>query len=106
MVCHFAFDISQKMPGKSWCGRFCKRWSHLLESRYLRPLDAARTKVDSEHEYKGYFDLVLQKIQQYNVQTANIYNMDEKGFLLSFLTKAKRIFLKAAFKSKRLIGNL
>ncbi|KYG40189.1 hypothetical protein M433DRAFT_41121, partial [Acidomyces richmondensis BFW] len=25
MVCHFAFDISQKMPGKSWCGRFCKR---------------------------------------------------------------------------------
>jgi len=32
--------------------------------------------------------------------------MDKKGFLLSFLTKAKRIFLKAAFESKRLIGNL
>ena len=32
--------------------------------------------------------------------------MNEKGFLLGFLTKAKRIFTKQAFQSKRMVGNM
>jgi len=106
MVNHFAFDIVQQQPGVNWCRRFCERWSAQLDSRYLKPLDAARKKVDSISEYKAYFELVRRKIEQYEVLPANTYNMDEKGFLVGFLTKAKRIFSKQAFESKRLLGNL
>ena len=35
-----------------------------------------------------------------------MYNIDEKGFLISFISKAKRVFTKTTFKSKRLIGAL
>ena len=33
-----------------------------------------------------------------------MYNMDEKGFLIGFLAKSKRIFTKAAVTSKRVLG--
>ena len=29
-----------------------------------------------------------------------MYNIDKKGFLISFISKAKRIFTKTTFKSK------
>nr|POE44882.1 hypothetical protein CFP56_78934 [Quercus suber] len=106
MVNHFAADIVGKLPGKNWSSRFLKRWQNQLESRYLKPLDAVRKKVDSMAEYKAYFDLIKAKIDQYDVVPENIYNMDEKGFLLGFLTKAKRIFSKQAFESKRMLGNI
>ena len=35
-----------------------------------------------------------------------MYNMDEKGFLIGFLSKAKRIFTKDWFESNNLIGNI
>jgi hypothetical protein len=33
-----------------------------------------------------YFELLREKISQYNIELGNIYNMDEKGFLLGILT--------------------
>ena len=33
-----------------------------------------------------------------------MYNMDEKGFLIGFLAKSKRIFTKAAVTLKRVLG--
>ena len=35
-----------------------------------------------------------------------MYNIDEKGFLISFISKANPIFTKTTFESKRLIGAL
>ena len=35
-----------------------------------------------------------------------MYNIDEKGFLIGLLIKAKRVFTKAAFKTKALLSNL
>jgi hypothetical protein len=106
MVHTFVHDISGRYPGKSWMGRFLSRWKNDLESRYLRPFDVARQKADNYDEYKAYFDLIEQKIEQYSVQPANIYNMDEKGFLIGFLSKAKRVFTKAAVQQKKLVGNV
>ena len=75
-----------------------------LDSRYLTTYDASRHKADSERSYKLYFELVEQKIQQYEIQAQNMYNMDEKGFLIGFLAKSKRVFTKAALTSKRVLG--
>ena len=33
-----------------------------------------------------------------------MYNIDEKGFLISFLAKSKRVFTKVALTLKRLLG--
>lgn len=69
-------------------------------------MDSSRKKADSVTEYKAYFTLLQNKIQQYGILPKNQYNMDEKGFLLGFLTKAKRIFTKQAYQSKRMIGTM
>ena len=33
-----------------------------------------------------------------------MYNIDKKGFLISFLAKSKRVFTKVALTLKRLLG--
>ena len=104
MVRNFVYDIGGKWPGKSWSQRFCQRWKSDLTCKYLTTYDATRFKADSAWSYKLYFDLVEQKIQQYDVQPQNTYNMDEKGFLIGFLTKTKRVFTRAAFDQKRILG--
>lgn len=39
-----------------------------------------------------------QKIEEYNVDPRYIYNIDEKGFLISILLKQKRIFSRRLYK--------
>jgi len=39
---------------------------------------------------------------EYKIESSNIYNMDEKGFLVGMLTKAKQVFSKAIFKSGKI----
>lgn len=41
---------------------------------------------------------------EYEVLPHNIYNMDEKGFLLGVLQKTKRVFTRASFESGKLLG--
>jgi hypothetical protein len=43
-------------------------------------------------------------MDKYNIQHHNCYNIDEKGFLISYLQKVKRIFLKALMKKQKLLG--
>lgn len=104
MVTTFAFDISKQWPSRHWCRRFVKRWANELESAYLQPIDALRQRADSYTNYKAYFDLLHEKMLKYQVETHNIYNMDEKGFLIGMLHKAKRIFAKSAIKNGTLLG--
>ena len=106
MVRNFVKDIASRWPRRSWSQRFCKRWKEVLESRYLTTYDSLRYKADSAWSYRLYFKMVEQKIKGYDVQAYNIYNIDEKGFLISFLTKAKRVYTKSAFSQKRLLGAL
>ena len=60
-------------------------------------MDSARIKNDSREQYEYYFNLIKQKIKEYHILTKNIYNMDEKGFLIGCLSKSKRIFIKETF---------
>jgi hypothetical protein len=46
----------------------------------------------------------MQKIDQYNIQPHNCYNMDEKGFLIGYLQKVRKIFPKALMEKQKLLG--
>ena len=68
-----------------------KRWSEKLDSRYLNTLDVLRHKAECEDSFRMYFDILRVEIEQYGIQPGNMYNMDEKGFLIGSLPKSKRV---------------
>ena len=41
-------------------------------------------------------------IEKYKITAENIYNFDEKGFLMGFERSLKRIMLRAALESRRI----
>jgi hypothetical protein len=104
MVTTWAASMCGTEPGKDWSAAFKPRHKDVLDSRYLNTLDLARHKADSEASYRQYFTVLRQKIDQYNIQPHNCYNMDEKGFLIGYLQKVRRIFPKALMEKQKLLG--
>jgi hypothetical protein len=101
MVRNLAAGIAGRQPGPHWTTRWLAAHKNEVKSAYLTPIDTARKKADSALYYSLYFELVGRKITEYDIQPENIYNMDEKGFLIGFLKKARRIFTKKAFDAGR-----
>ena len=91
-------------PGKNWSAGFRDRHKDELDCRYLNTIDLERHKAETESSYRQYFDVLKQKISQYDIQPHNCYNMDEKGFLIGHLQKVKRIFPKALMRTHKLLG--
>ena len=104
MVTAFASQLAGKAPGHCWVSRFVGRHRSELESAYLNNLDLERHRADSVHSYEVHFNTINQKIQQYQISEDNIYNMDEKGFLLGRLNKVRRIFSRDLKGSGKLLG--
>ena len=50
------------------------------------------------------FGQLSEKFEKYNLQAHNIYNVDEKGFLIGFSRTKKRIVSIEGLKSKRIAG--
>ena len=102
MIRNFAAQIAQKSVGLNWADRFVKNHNVELISHYATALDRQRFKADSPFKYNLYFELLKQKIVDYNIDSRYIYNMDEKGFLIRVLLKVKRIFSREAWEAGRL----
>jgi hypothetical protein len=98
MLENFAREISGKQPGKNWASRWVKAHSDKIISRYSKGLDMERKRADSAYKYALYFALIGRKIKQYNLGPEQIYNMDEKGFMLGVTTKRKRIFTRRKYE--------
>jgi hypothetical protein len=98
MLENFAREISGKEPGKNWVSRWKKAHSDKVISLYSDGLDLDRKKADSAYKYALYFALIGRKIEQYNLGPEQIYNMDEKGFMLGVTTKKKRIFTRRKYE--------
>jgi hypothetical protein len=95
IVTLWASHMCGKEPGKNWSAGFKARHKDILDCRYLNTIDLARHKADSKASYSQYFTILRQKMEQYNIQPQNCYNMDEKGFLIGHLQKVRRIFPNA-----------
>jgi hypothetical protein len=104
MLRNFAYDLAGKEPGKCWSQRFCKRWNQQLKTGYLTAIDSKRQQADQKASYKRYFTVLKEKIEQYKVEPHNVYNMDEKGFLIGYLVKTKRVFNKDSHARGALLG--
>jgi hypothetical protein len=100
----FASNISGKWPGKNWTHQFVRRHKDVITSQYLTGFDINRKKADNWGNMKQYFGLVQEKLQQYNYTPGNIYNIDEKGFMIGVIQKTKRIFVKKWFSQGKLQG--
>ena len=59
IVKNFAEEIIGRAVGKNWAGEFCKRYSNILKSVYLRNIDNQRVKCEYPPAYKHFYDLVL-----------------------------------------------
>jgi hypothetical protein len=57
----------------------------LLTRKYVNGMDRNRHRADSYNKYRAYFDISLPKIKKYDLTPDRIYNIDEKGFLISIL---------------------
>lgn len=102
MLRNFAKELTGKKPGKHWPGHFLKRHQDDLISTYTTAIDAARKRADSAYKYTLYFELLSRKLQEYELRPEDIYNMDEKGFMIGMLVKGLRIFSKSKYQNSGL----
>ena len=104
IVAEIAAQLGGRPAGKNWCSRFVERHKDELDSRYLNNLDLEKHQADSVTSFQQYFSIISKKMDEYQILPENTYNMDEKGFLLGRITKAKRVFLKDLKSSEKLLG--
>jgi hypothetical protein len=64
-------------------------------------MDNSRYKADSGRKYSLYFDLLRERIEQYDIEPHHMYNMDEKGFMLGVVGRSKRIFSRTSYKERK-----
>ena len=76
--------------GQQWIQRFLRRHSELA-SVIPRSIDAARVKDTSPETLKSWFNELERVIKEYNIQTENLYNMDESGFAIGEVEATKAI---------------
>jgi Tc5 transposase DNA-binding domain len=121
IVKNIAESIAHTKLGPNWISRFCKRHHTRLASVYLRTIDHKRKLADNSQHFQHFFNLVCiffvyvsytnsilyqlqEKLEKYNIQAHNIYNVDEKGFLIGFSRTKKRVVSIEGLKSKRIAG--
>ncbi|KAK1912874.1 hypothetical protein P3342_004810 [Pyrenophora teres f. teres] len=69
-------------------------------------MDRTRHLADSESKYRLYFELLHRKITEYHLEARDIYNMDEKGFLIGLIGRSKRIFSRRQWEKKKVRASL
>jgi hypothetical protein len=100
MVRNFAREVAKREVGDGWVTRFLTRQNSNLTARYTKGMDRNRHAADNRGKYHQYFELLHSKMRQYNVEPCDIYNMDEKGFLMGIISRSKRIFSKQLWERK------
>jgi hypothetical protein len=100
MIQNFAETVVKREVSESWVTWFLHRHADKLTIKWSTGINCNRHQADSEERYKLYFDLLHSKMQEYNIDAHNTYNMDKKGFFVGITTRSKRIFTKAIWASK------
>lgn len=74
--------------GKNWPKKFISRHPE-IKSVYIAPLDKERAMAQDPIILQGWFDLFLQLKAKFEVDKGDIYNMDEKGFMMGVIAKLR-----------------
>jgi hypothetical protein len=106
MIRDFASAVSKWEVSDAWVTWFLQRNNAHLTSKWIIWMDRRCHQSDSEYSYRLYFKLLHKKIQEYDVDVENIYNMDEKCFLIGVTSRSERVFSKQSHTGiTRLISN-
>ena len=76
--------------GSSWLGRFLDRHP-TYSTKFAVNLDRQRALASNPTLIKDYFQKLGNILKKYAFKPENMYNMDEKGFLLGYSNRAKVI---------------
>jgi hypothetical protein len=106
MIQNFGSDIAGEPCADAWVSQFLNRNKHLLTARWTTGMDRNCYKADSKDKYKAYFKLQHNKMREYKVEEENVYNMDEKGFLMGITGRSKRVFSRQFWEQKRVSAAL
>jgi hypothetical protein len=101
MIQNFASQIAHRELGVHWVDCFVKQYPEQLISKWTTAMDNSRHKADSGSKYSLYFNLLRKKTDQYHVEARQIYNMNEKGFMLGVVGRSKRIFSRTSYKERK-----
>ena len=94
IIQNFASEIAHASVSDTWVTDFLSRNTESLIYKWTTAMDKVRHAADNSDKYLAYFTLLHSKIKEYNVQAANTYNMDKKGFAIGLVARSKRIFSK------------
>ncbi|KAI1676783.1 Tc5 transposase DNA-binding domain containing protein [Pyrenophora tritici-repentis] len=100
MIRNFSSKVAHQQLSESWVTRFINRHKIHLISKWTSAMDRTRHLADSESKYRLYFELLHRKITEYHLEARDIYNMDEKGFLIGLIGRSKRIFSRRQWEKK------
>ena len=83
MVANIAFDITKYTFEKSGPSRFTTRHKNILNNRYFYILNLTRYKANNRDNYEQYFNVINAKMKEYKINADNIYNINEKDFIIN-----------------------
>lgn len=106
MIRNFASAIAKEPVSESWVTRFMNRHSIHLISRWAAGMDSNRHNADSSDKYSLYFDLLGDKIKEYDIEPRHTYNMDEKGCLIGVIGRSKRVFSRRMWEENEVRASL
>ena len=106
LVRNWASTIAQKEVGKNWVFGFLKRHRDRLVAKQTNAMDRNRHQADSKVKYEAYFTYWHGKMEEYQLEPGNIYNMDEKGLMLGVTGRSKRVFSRDMWEQGELRSNL
>ena len=79
--------------GVNWQQYFLHRHPD-LQAKYSRTLDQERLFAENEEIFQHWFDLFLSMKEKHGILDEDIYNMDEKGFMMGVAASAKVVISK------------
>ncbi|OBS16612.1 hypothetical protein FPOA_27274 [Fusarium poae] len=77
-------DRDTSPVGKRWAYNFVKRQPE-LKTRIFRRYDYQRAKCEDPAIIRGWFRLVQNTIAKYSIQSGDIWNFDETGFMMGLI---------------------
>lgn len=101
IVKNLAEEIRGCAIGKNWTASFVKRHKDELKSLYLKSIDNKRVKSEYPPSYELFYQLLQEAIEDYLITPDNIWNVDEKGFLIGIASKVRRIMTREAYERGR-----
>ena len=81
-------DSTQARLGKTWLSSFLNRHPK-VSSKFGSNLDRQRALAGSPGHITDYFHKLKKALKEYKFLSKNIYNMDEKGFMLGMSSRSK-----------------